>query len=227
VWGVCHKTEKPSVIVLGANSKTGPILRAVSSVGSSNVSGIVKPRTGESENDACNWRCWRNDSHFVGRVRATREWHAGIRGGIGETGAFTNGTIGRWFGGDAGRIDCRNVTLKGLIMRAYGVKEYQNTGPDWLNSDGYDVGYGRVATIPHDAAAARSPQGKWRLAGLCDFLSRTLDHPVKVLRTCPAIPAAQLSSRHCRKGLGLKLEQRKTPAGFLIVDRAERIPVEN
>jgi uncharacterized protein (TIGR03435 family) len=26
---------------------------------------------------------------------------------------------------------------------------------------------------------------------------------------------------------GLKLEQRKTPADFLIVDRAEKVPVEN
>jgi hypothetical protein len=66
----------------------------------------------------------------------------------------TNATIGRSFGGDAG----------------------------WLDLGGYDI----VATIPHDATEAQLPQspkerqteGKSRLAGLCDVLSRTLDRPV-------------------------------------------------
>jgi uncharacterized protein (TIGR03435 family) len=30
-----------------------------------------------------------------------------------------------------------------------------------------------------------------------------------------------------QEALGLKLEQRKSPADFLIVDRAEKVPVEN
>jgi uncharacterized protein (TIGR03435 family) len=238
----------------------------------------------------------------------------------------TNGMIGRWFGGDAGRIDYQNVTLKGLIMRAYGVKEYQITGPDGLDSDGYDI----VATIPHDAAKAQLPQmlqallaerfrltlrhepkdlpvyalvagkngpkqkpaeqeegfsmrtspkgrhieGKSRIAGLCDFLSRTLDRPVvdmtglqgvyditldwapddsegagmvetemrvtsasgagappagagKGLDNMPDNTGGATLFTALQERLGLKLEQRKTPADFLIVDRVERIPVEN
>jgi hypothetical protein len=135
---------------------------------------IVKPGTGESENDASDRWPRRNDRHLVGSVRSARP--AGIRGGIGEAG---------------GAFDYRNVTLKGLIMRTYGVKESQIAGPDWLDSDGYDI----VATIPHNANEAQLPQMlqtllaerfpkgrhievKSPIAELCDFLSGTLDRPV-------------------------------------------------
>jgi hypothetical protein len=191
----------------------------------------------------------------------------------------TNGMIGRSFGGDAGRIDYENVTLKGFIMWAYGIKEYQITGPDWLDLCGYDI----VATIPHDATETRLPQspngrhieGKSRLAGLCDFLSRTTDRPVvditdwkgvydmtldwapddserigvtKMVTEGTFSPGAGGPPRGVigkgpenmpdttggatlftalQDGGGLKLEQRKTPADFLIVDRAEKVPVED
>jgi uncharacterized protein (TIGR03435 family) len=245
----------------------------------------------------------------------------------------TDGNVRRLFKGDAGRIDYQNVTLKGLIMRAYGVKDYQITGPDWLDSNGYDI----VATIPHNATGAELPrmlqtllaerfklslrhetrelpvyalvvrkngpklqpaereegfsmrmspkgrhiEGKSRIAGLCDFLSRTLDRPVvdmtglngvydmtldwtpdeseRAGMTKMAMEAVFSSvaggaplavtgkGSGAGKGsenmpdntdgatlftalqerLGLKLEQRKSPADFLIVDRVERMPVEN
>jgi uncharacterized protein (TIGR03435 family) len=239
----------------------------------------------------------------------------------------TDGNVRRSFNSDAGRIDYWNVTLKRLIMRAYGVKEYQITGPDWLDSAGYDV----VATIPHDATEAQLPQmlqallaerfklslhhetkdmpvyalvlgkngpklkpaeqeegfsmkmspkgrhieGKSRLAGLCDFLSRTMDRPVgdmtdlkgvyditldwapddgeRAGMTKMAMEATFSSGAGAplravvgkgsenmpdntdgatlftalQERLGLKLEQRKSPADFLIVDRAEKVPVEN
>jgi hypothetical protein len=187
--------------------------------------------------------------------------------------------------GDAGRIDNQNVTLKGLIMRAYGVKDYQITGPDWLDSAGYDV----VATIPHDATAAQLPQmlqtllaerfklalrhetkglpvyalvvgkngpkltpaehdegfsmrmspkgvhieGKSHIAGLCDFLSRTLDGAPpragtgKGPENMPGNTGGASLFTALQERLGLKLEQRKTPADFLIVDRVEKVPVEN
>jgi uncharacterized protein (TIGR03435 family) len=245
----------------------------------------------------------------------------------------TDGNVRRSFKGDAGRIDYQNVTLKGLIMRAYGVKDYQIAGPDWLNSAGYDV----VATIPHDATEAQAPlmlqtllaerfkltlhhetkdlpvyalvvgkngpklkpaeqeegfsmrmspkgrhiDGKSRLAGLCDFLSRTLDRPVVDMTDLKGVyditldwapddseragmtktameaafspaaggpPQAVIGKGAAigkgsenmpdntdgaslftalQERLGLKLEQRKTPADFLILDRAEKVPVEN
>src|SRR5262245_50061601 len=42
-------------------------------------------------------------------------------------------------GGDPGRIDYTNMSLKMLITRAYGVKDYQVTGPDWLDTERFDV----------------------------------------------------------------------------------------
>jgi uncharacterized protein (TIGR03435 family) len=240
----------------------------------------------------------------------------------------TDGDVRRSFNGDAGRVDYRNVTLKGLIMRAYGVKEYQISGPDWLDSAGYNV----VATIPRDATKAQLPQmlqtllaerfnltlhhetkdlpvyalvvgkngpklkpaereegfsmsmspkgrhieGKSYIAGLCDFLSRTLDRPVVDMTdlkgvydmtldwapddseragtvkmemrvtSSPGGPGAPPRAgagkgsedmpdntdgatlfTALQERLGLKLEQRKAPADFLIVDRVERIPVDN
>jgi len=43
-----------------------------------------------------------------------------------------------------GRLTCSNVNLKKLIVQAYGVKDFQVFGPDWLNSEIYDI----VATMP-------------------------------------------------------------------------------
>src|SRR5437016_6586014 len=42
-------------------------------------------------------------------------------------------------GSDPGMVNYSGVTLKMLLARAYGVKDYQVVGPDWLNSERYDV----------------------------------------------------------------------------------------
>jgi uncharacterized protein (TIGR03435 family) len=42
-------------------------------------------------------------------------------------------------GGDPGRIDYVNVSLRDLVRQAYDVKDYQVVGPDWLNSARFDV----------------------------------------------------------------------------------------
>ena len=47
-------------------------------------------------------------------------------------------------GGDAGRVNYSNVTLMNVLAKAYGVKEHQITGPDWLKTERYDI----VATVP-------------------------------------------------------------------------------
>ena len=62
-----------------------------------------------------------------GRVRAS------MRGGPGTV--------------DAGQITCINVTLINVLLRAYNVKTYQVTGPDWLSSQRYDI----IAKIPPGA----------------------------------------------------------------------------
>jgi len=48
---------------------------------------------------------------------------------------------------DPGRITYTGVNLKALVARAYGVKEFQVEGPQWLEGERYDV----IATIPKGA----------------------------------------------------------------------------
>jgi uncharacterized protein (TIGR03435 family) len=62
----------------------------------------------------------------AGRVRA------GMRGGPGTS--------------DPEQITFTNVTLLSVLLRAYNVKTYQLTGPDWLSSERYEI----VAKIPPD-----------------------------------------------------------------------------
>jgi len=56
-------------------------------------------------------------------------------------------------GGDPGRIDYNNVTLKDMIRQAYLVKEYQISGPDWMNSTRFDV----VAKVPPNTPKEQIP----------------------------------------------------------------------
>jgi len=56
----------------------------------------------------------------------------------------TDGLVMRRLGSDPGMVNYQNVTLKILLARAYGLKDYQITGPDWLDTGGYDV----VAKLP-------------------------------------------------------------------------------
>jgi uncharacterized protein (TIGR03435 family) len=45
---------------------------------------------------------------------------------------------------DRGRLVAINISLRGLIWRAYGVQDYQVEGPDWINSERFDIS----ATVP-------------------------------------------------------------------------------
>jgi len=40
---------------------------------------------------------------------------------------------------DPGTLTCNNEPLKQLLIIAYGLKDYQIEGPDWLQTDGYDI----------------------------------------------------------------------------------------
>jgi uncharacterized protein (TIGR03435 family) len=48
---------------------------------------------------------------------------------------------------DPGQITYTNVTLKNVLMNAYGVKGFQVSGPSWLDSERYDI----VAKVPRGA----------------------------------------------------------------------------
>jgi uncharacterized protein (TIGR03435 family) len=48
---------------------------------------------------------------------------------------------------DPGQITYTNVTVKNVLMNAYGVKGFQISGPGWLDSERYDI----VAKVPRGA----------------------------------------------------------------------------
>ena len=78
-------------------------------------------------------------------------------------------------GGDAGRVNYSNVTLMNVMTRAYGVKEHQITGPDWLKTERYDI----VATVP---AGTPKDQIPLMLQGLlADRFKLTLHRDSKVM----------------------------------------------
>jgi uncharacterized protein (TIGR03435 family) len=56
-------------------------------------------------------------------------------------------------GGDAGRVDYANVSLKDVLARAYDVKRYQIRGPAWLDSERYDI----TAKVPDGVPKEQIP----------------------------------------------------------------------
>jgi uncharacterized protein (TIGR03435 family) len=65
-----------------------------------------------------------------------------------------DGRVIRRMGGDPGMVDYKNFTLKTLLARAYGLRDYQITGPDWLDTEGYDVLAKVPGGVPQDQIPA-------------------------------------------------------------------------
>src|SRR5579863_1961855 len=65
----------------------------------------------------------------------------GRKGGGGRTGPGT---------ADPGRIHYGAIRLKDLVINAYGVKDFQIVGPDWLNDDSETTRFTIDATMPPD-----------------------------------------------------------------------------
>jgi uncharacterized protein (TIGR03435 family) len=66
---------------------------------------------------------------------------------------MVNGRLMVRMGGDPGRADFNNVSLRDIIRLAYSVKDYQISGPDWMNSARFDI----VAKIPDGAPKDQVP----------------------------------------------------------------------
>jgi uncharacterized protein (TIGR03435 family) len=57
-------------------------------------------------------------------------------------------------GGDPGRVDYANVSLKDVLARAYKLKRYQISGPAWMDSQRYDI----TAKVPEGVKADLVPE---------------------------------------------------------------------
>jgi uncharacterized protein (TIGR03435 family) len=65
----------------------------------------------------------------------------------------TPGMIKVQMGGDPGMVDYKNVSLKTVIARAYAMKEYQISGPDWLEAARFDI----LAKVPPNTPKGQIP----------------------------------------------------------------------
>lgn len=76
---------------------------------------------------------------------------------------------------DPGQVAYTNLLLKDLLLTAYSVKSYQIAGPDWLDTERYDV----IANIPPGATKEQFPRMLQDL--LVERFKITLHHETKDL----------------------------------------------
>lgn len=203
-----------------------------------------------------------------------------------------------------GNFSARNVTLGAMIIAAYGIREYQLSGPDWLKLERYDVAaksatpaagneirlmlqqllaerfklathrdsrdlavFAMVVAKNGPRLGKAKPEGQSRIgisganmtfenysmAKLAEYLSRFsgdlpvvdatktdgyYDFAVPLLDAPADSPgdfkrAVEVSARDgslartIAEGIGLRLETRKGPVEIIVVDHAEKLPVEN
>jgi uncharacterized protein (TIGR03435 family) len=201
-------------------------------------------------------------------------------------------------------LTMRNASLKEMIVLAYGLKEHQVSGPDWLDSDRFDVtakSATPVATeqvrsmlqpllaerfklevhretkdfavaamtvgkngpklgkaIPEGPVSIGIEQGKmvfqnYSMPKLAGYLSRNSggrpvvdatgidgfytfsvnvldepsDNPIDIKKAIGMGSRDGTLARRIAEQIGLKLEDRKGPTEFLVVDHAEKTPSEN
>jgi uncharacterized protein (TIGR03435 family) len=62
----------------------------------------------------------------------------------------TSGERGAHMNSNGGRIRITNASMRALITTAYGVREYQVEGPDWLDNERFDVNAKFSEELPKD-----------------------------------------------------------------------------
>jgi uncharacterized protein (TIGR03435 family) len=72
---------------------------------------------------------------------------------IKQAAPMTGGRVMVKMGGDPSRVDYSNVTLKDVLARAYNLKRHQVRGPDWLDSERYDI----TAKVPDGVSKDKIP----------------------------------------------------------------------
>ena len=194
-----------------------------------------------------------------------------------------------------GSVIMQNVSLKQIVEMAYDVKDYALSGPDWLDTERFDISAKPPSGAPQDqfqpmlqtlladrfkltvhreskvmsayalvvgkngpklhaveagGGSHRNSDGgklsaqKVSMPQLADFLARHLDRPVVdktelagvfdfELRWAPdegrSTDGASGPSifTAVQEQLGLKLQTQKLPVEILVIDHAEKVPIEN
>jgi uncharacterized protein (TIGR03435 family) len=209
-----------------------------------------------------------------------------------------------------GQVSFKNASFRSILMSAYGLKQYQISGPEWIKNTGFNI----EAKLPPGATkeqikvmlqnllaerfklkahletrespvfalvigksgpklnAAKDPDGgggsfgAWKdnarlvaknytMRGLADMLSPFMERPVvdmtgliswyeftlswtpeyPMVRVAPKAPGVEEAPsdpaptifQAVQDQLGLRLDPRKAPVEILVVDHAEKIPIEN
>lgn len=97
---------------------------------------------------------------------------------------------------DPGRLFCRNVSLRKLIVNSYEVKDYQVNGPEWMDSELYDI----------DAAVPPGTSGDQLLVMLQNLLADrfrlTLHREMRQMSVYALVVAKSGAKLHAGSGMG-------------------------
>ena len=108
-----------------------------------------------------------------------------------------------------------NVSVSECLERAYGVRPYQITGPDWIRSDRYVINARTAGAATNDELT------------LMLQVSAAQDNDA-MKNTKLALASGEISVvRDALDDLGLKLDTQKEPIEMIVIDRANRVPIEN
>jgi len=108
-----------------------------------------------------------------------------------------------------------NVSVSECLERAYGVRPYQITGPDWIRSDRYVINARTAGAATND-----------ELTLMLQVSAAQGNDAMK--NTKLALASGEISVvRDALDDLGLKLDTQKEPIEMTVIDRANRVPIEN
>jgi uncharacterized protein (TIGR03435 family) len=81
--------------------------------------------------------------------------------------------------GDQGRFTTNNMSLKTLIMMAYGVRNYQVEGPEWLGSERFDIAAKLPGELPKDPEKSKAAFQTMMQKMLSERFKLTVHHDTK------------------------------------------------
>jgi hypothetical protein len=120
------------------------------------------------------------------------------------------------------RIDLTRISLRALLLLAFRAKGYELVGPDWLAEARVTI----QGTLPAGATRRQVPDLLQRLLterfhlACSESCSRGICH---ARRRRGAVRFRIEGDR----GIGLRLERRRSPIDIIVVDSIDRTPTEN